>query len=100
MFHALADRSRRGMIDRLGRGPASVSELAGPFSMALPTVMKHLGVLEESGLVLSVKIGRVRTYRLQQEALADLERWLVERKASWNKTFDRLDQFLADEQSD
>lgn len=68
--------------------------------MALPTVMKHLGVLEESGLVLSVKIGRVRTYRLQQEALADLERWLVERKASWNKTFDRLDQFLADEQSD
>jgi DNA-binding transcriptional ArsR family regulator len=100
MFHALADRSRRGMIDRLGRGPASVSELAEPFSMALPTVMKHLGVLEESGLVRSVKTGRVRTYRLQQEALANLERWLAERKASWNTTFDRLDRFLADEQPD
>jgi DNA-binding transcriptional ArsR family regulator len=100
MFHALADPSRRSMIDRLGRGPASVSELAEPFSMALPTVMKHLGVLEKSGLVHSVKSGRVRTYRLQQEALANLERWLVGRKARWNETFDRLDRLLAEEQSD
>ncbi|UFS80683.1 MULTISPECIES: ArsR/SmtB family transcription factor [Rhizobium] len=98
MFQALSDRSRRGMIDRLGRGPASVSDLAGPLSMALPTVMKHLAVLEKSGLVRSEKSGRVRTYRLQTEALAQMERWLAERKASWNRTFDRLEQFLADDQ--
>ncbi|MDP9809058.1 DNA-binding transcriptional ArsR family regulator [Rhizobium tibeticum] len=98
MFQALSDRSRRGMIDRLGRGPASVSDLAEPLSMALPTVMKHLAVLEKSGLVRSAKTGRVRTYRLQTEALGQMERWLAERKASWNRTFDRLEQFLADDQ--
>ncbi|MDL2405607.1 metalloregulator ArsR/SmtB family transcription factor [Rhizobium calliandrae] len=96
MFQALSDQSRRGMIDRLGRGPASVTELAQPFAMALPTVMKHLHVLETSGLVLSEKTGRVRTYHLRKEALATLERWIGERKAGWNRTFDRLDQFLAD----
>ncbi|APO75056.1 ArsR family transcriptional regulator protein [Rhizobium etli 8C-3] len=79
MFHALSDRSRRGMVDRLGRGPASVMELARPLSMKLPTVMKHLNVLESSGLVLSEKAGRVRTYRLQQEALGHLDRWICER---------------------
>jgi DNA-binding transcriptional ArsR family regulator len=98
MFHALSDRSRRGMVDRLGHGPASVSELAEPLSMALPTVMKHLAVLEKSGLVHSEKSGRVRTYRLQKDALAQMEHWLAARKASWNKAFDRLDQFLADDQ--
>ncbi|ARO30505.1 ArsR family transcriptional regulator [Rhizobium sp. L9] len=97
MFHALSDRSRRGMIDRLGRGPASVTELAAPLAVALPTVMKHLQVLEESGLVLSEKSGRVRTYRLQQDALAAIERWVEQRKTRWNAAFDRLDQFLADE---
>ncbi|EJC79616.1 putative transcriptional regulator [Rhizobium leguminosarum bv. trifolii WSM2297] len=97
MFHALSDRSRRGMIDRLGRGPASVSELAAPLAVALPTVMKHLQVLEESGLVLSEKSGRVRTYRLQQDALATVERWVEQRKNRWTATFDRLDQYLAEE---
>ena len=96
MFQALSDQSRRGMIDRLGRGPASVTELAQPLAMALPTVMKHLHVLESSGLVLSEKTGRVRTYHLRKEALASVERWIAERKSGWNKTFDRLDQFLAD----
>lgn len=67
--------------------------------MALPTVMKHLGVLEESGIVLSVKTGRVRTYSLQRESFADVERWLAERRSNWNGTFDRLDRFLAEEQS-
>jgi DNA-binding transcriptional ArsR family regulator len=100
MFHALSDRSRRGMIDRLGRGPASVKELAKPLSMALPTVMKHLGVLETSGLVLSEKTGRVRTYRLQQDGLAALERWVEDRRTSWNKTFDRLDLFLAKDETE
>ncbi|MBY3069775.1 winged helix-turn-helix transcriptional regulator [Rhizobium laguerreae] len=97
MFHALSDRSRRGMIDRLGRGPASVTELAAPLAVALPTVMKHLQVLEESGLVLSEKSGRVRTYRLQQDALAAVERWVEQRKTRWAATFDRLDHFLANE---
>ncbi|WP_113408035.1 metalloregulator ArsR/SmtB family transcription factor [Hyphomicrobiales bacterium] len=96
MFQALSDQSRRGMIDRLGRGPASVTELAQPLDMALPTVMKHLQVLETSGLVLSEKAGRVRTYHLREEALAAVERWIAERKASWNRAFDRLDLFLAD----
>jgi DNA-binding transcriptional ArsR family regulator len=96
MFQALSDQSRRGMIDRLGRGPASVTELAQPLDMALPTVMKHLHVLEISGLVLSEKAGRVRTYHLRKEALASVERWITERKASWNKAFDRLDLFLAE----
>ncbi|ARM88761.1 ArsR family transcriptional regulator protein [Rhizobium sp. CIAT894] len=97
MFHALSDRSRRGMIDRLGRGPASVTELAAPLAVALPTVMKHLQVLEESGLVLSEKSGRVRTYRLQQDALAAVERWVEQRKSGWTASFDRLDQYLAEE---
>jgi DNA-binding transcriptional ArsR family regulator len=97
MFHALSDRSRRGMVDRLGRGPASVSELAEPLSMALPTVLKHLQVLELSGLVQSEKTGRVRTYQLQQDALVHLERWIDERRIKWNRTFDRLDLFLATE---
>ena len=98
MFHALSDRSRRGMVDRLGRGPASVSELAEPLSMALPTVMKHLAVLERSGLVRSEKSGRVRTYRLEAGALGQVERWLAEHKASWNASFDRLERFLSDDQ--
>ncbi|AJD41508.1 winged helix-turn-helix transcriptional regulator [Rhizobium sp. SEMIA 4085] len=83
MFHALSDRSRRGMVDRLGRGPASVMELAKPLSMTLPTVMKHLSVLESSGLVQSEKAGRVRTYRLQQDALGHLDRWISERNRQY-----------------
>ena len=64
MFHALGDSSRRAMVERLSRGPASVSELARPFEMALPTVVQHLGVLEKAGIVTSAKAGRVRTYQL------------------------------------
>lgn len=97
MFQALSDQSRRGMIVRLGEGPASVTELALPLAMALPTVMKHLQVLEAGGLVQSEKTGRVRTYHLRKEALAAVERWVAERKAGWNRTFDRLDTHLADD---
>lgn len=85
------------MVERLGRGPASVSELAEPFAMALPTVMKHLSVLETSGLVTSEKAGRVRTYRLRRDGLTDVERWISTRKASWNLAFDRLDLLLAED---
>jgi DNA-binding transcriptional ArsR family regulator len=96
MFSALADPSRRGMVDRLSRGPASVSELAEPLAMALPSVLKHLQVLEGSGLVASEKAGRVRTYRLEAAALQQLERWVAQRSAFWQRRFDRLERFLAE----
>src|SRR5687767_6505008 len=95
IFHALADPSRRGMIDRLSEGPASVSELAQPLDMALPSVVKHLAVLETGGLVSSEKTGRVRTYRIAPDAIAAVESWLAMRKARWNAQFDRLDAQLA-----
>lgn len=94
LFHALADTSRRGMIDRLSRGPASVSELAQPLSMALPSVVKHLAVLEAGGMVTSAKTGRVRTYRLSPGALAQVEAWAAARKAGLDAQFDRLERYL------
>ena len=97
MFHALADASRRGMVDRLSEGPASVSELARPLAMALPSVVKHLAVLEAGGIVLSAKAGRVRTYRIAPGALSAVESWVAERKAKRNSHFDRLQQYLADQ---
>lgn len=95
-FHALADPTRRGMIAQLCRGPASVSELAAPLTMALPSVMQHLQVLEESGLVRSEKVGRVRTCRLESRALSLAERWITSRRASWERRLDRLGDVLAD----
>lgn len=97
LFHALADNSRRGMIDRLSEGPASVSELAQPLKMALPSVTKHLNVLEAGGLVVSEKTGRVRTYRIAPDAFGDIEAWVAERKAKWNRRFDRLEHYLAEQ---
>ena len=95
-FHALADPSRRAMIDRLARGPASVSELATPLSMSLPAVMQHLAVLEASGLVRSAKVGRVRTCSIDPTALAQIEQWAGERRAEWQRSIDRLGQMLAE----
>lgn len=95
VFHALADPSRLGIVERLSRGPASVGELAEPLAMALPSVMKHLRVLEDGGLVLSKKTGRVRTYRIQPRALAAIDKWVSQRRAAWDARFDRLDQLLA-----
>ena len=97
MFHAFADASRRGMVDRLSRGPASVTELAQPLGMALPSVMKHLAVLEAGGVVRSQKLGRVRTYHLAPDALETLETWVAERKLNLNRQFDRLEQYLAEQ---
>jgi len=97
MFHALADASRRGMVDRLSEGPASVSELARPLAMALPSVVKHLAVLEAGGIVLSAKAGRVRTYRIAPGALSTVESWVSQRKAQWNSHLDRLEQYLSDQ---
>lgn len=95
VFRALSDPARRGMIDRLARGPASVSELAAPLDMSLPAVMQHLQVLEESGLVKSAKVGRVRTCHIEAAPLQQAERWVAARRALWEGRFDRLGQFLA-----
>src|SRR5215212_7217346 len=95
MFHALADPTRRAMIERLSRGPASVSELAKPLAMSLPAVVQHLQVLEGSGLVISEKAGRVRTCRLNPVALQTAEQWISERRSGWEKRLDRLGDFLA-----
>lgn len=94
VFAALADPSRRTMIERLSRGPASVSELAQPLPMSLPSVLQHLWLLEQRGLVRSRKVGRVRTYRIQPEALRPVERWINERKAGWERRLDRLGEHL------
>jgi DNA-binding transcriptional ArsR family regulator len=99
VFHALADPSRLGMVERLSRGPASVKELAEPLAMALPSVLKHLRVLEQGRLVRSQKTGRVRVYQLEPRALDAVERWLAQRRANWNERFDRLEQLLAEERA-
>jgi DNA-binding transcriptional ArsR family regulator len=93
-FQALADGNRRSMVARLTRGPASVSELAGPLDVSLPTVLQHLDVLQRSGLVHSEKVGRVRTCRLQPEPLQTIERWIREHRAAWERRLDLLGDVL------
>jgi DNA-binding transcriptional ArsR family regulator len=95
MFQALADPSRRAMLDRLCRGPASVSQLAEPLAMSLPAVVQHLQVLEASGLVRTEKIGRVRTCHIETAALRTAESWIRERRTSWEQRLDRLGDYLA-----
>ena len=99
VFHALAEPTRRAMVERLSRGPASVSELAAPFAMSLPAIVQHLAVLEESGIVSSEKVGRVRTCRIEPKALSLAEQWINERRTSWERRLDRLGEFLADEET-
>jgi DNA-binding transcriptional ArsR family regulator len=94
MFHALSDPSRRAMIERLARGPASVSELAKPFGMALPSVVQHLGVLEAAGIVSSAKVGRVRTYQLTPGALTLAAEWISRQKLPAERRLDRLGTYL------
>jgi DNA-binding transcriptional ArsR family regulator len=93
-FHALADPTRRAMIERLSRGPASVSELAQPLAMSLPAVVQHLAVLEASGLVASQKVGRVRTCRMDPAALSLAEQWIDQRRREWERRLDRLGEHL------
>jgi DNA-binding transcriptional ArsR family regulator len=93
-FQALADPARRAMVDRLILGPASVSELAKPLPMSLPAVMLHLKVLEDSGLVKSEKLGRVRTCRIEPKMLSQAERWIAERRQMWERNLDRLGKYL------
>lgn len=97
LFAALADANRRAMVDQLARGPASVSDLAKPLSIALPSALKHLAVLEACGVLQSDKAGRVRTYRIAPDAFGGLEAWVAERKAMWHRQFDALDALLAEQ---
>ena len=94
VFHALADPTRRAVLEQLSRGPASVSELAQPFRMALPSFAQHLEVLEHCGLVQSRKRGRVRTYQLAPEPLEEAEQWLVAQREQWERRLDQLDDYL------
>lgn len=95
MFQALADPGRRSMLERLTRGPASVSELAKPLAMSLPAVVQHLQVLVASGLVKTEKVGRVRTCQLQPAALRSAEQWIADRRMIWERRLDRLGEYLA-----
>ncbi len=95
VFQALADPTRLAVVTRLAQGPASMSALAEPFDMALPSFSQHLRLLEGCGLVRSHKSGRVRTFELQPERLTDAERWLVALRAHWSRRLDRLDDYLS-----
>jgi DNA-binding transcriptional ArsR family regulator len=99
VFHALSDPARRVMVERLSRGPASVSELAQPLDMTLPAVIQHLQVLEASGLVRSEKTGRVRTCRIEARALKRAESWISARRSSLERHLDRLGEFLAEQEA-
>jgi len=94
IFQALADPTRRAVLGRLGRGPASVSELAKPFDMALPSFMKHIHVLEDSGWIRTRKQGRVRTCAIEKKPLAAVEAWLSAQRDLWEDRTDRLEQFV------
>jgi DNA-binding transcriptional ArsR family regulator len=94
VFHALADPTRRSLVERLTRGPASVSELAAPLPMSLPAVMQHLAVLDAAGLTHSEKRGRVRWRRLNVEAMAAAETWIADRRRLWNARLDALERHL------
>ena len=96
MFQALADPTRRAMVERLSRGSASVSELAQPFARSLPVVVQQLKVLETSGLVRTEKVGRVRTCRLDPAALSLAEQWIHQRRQSWEERFERLGTVLGE----
>ena len=93
VFRALSDPTRRSVVERLSRSAASVSELAEPFEMALPSFVQHLRVLEDSGLVHSTKRGRVRTYRLAPERLKVVQGWLEKQRSLWERRLDQFDRY-------
>jgi DNA-binding transcriptional ArsR family regulator len=98
VFQALADPTRRALVERLSRGPESVGKLAEPLEMSLPAVMQHLSVLEASGLVRSEKLGRVRTCRIEPSVLRAAEKWLAARQATWERRLDRLGELPAEQE--
>lgn len=94
-FQALADPTRRAIVEKLSAGPASVSDIAAPLPMSLPAVVQHLQVLEASGLISSKKVGRVRTCQIEVPVLHRAEKWINERRELWERRLDRLDRYLA-----
>jgi DNA-binding transcriptional ArsR family regulator len=94
VFHALANPTRRKVLERLSVGPATVSELATPFDMQLPSFMQHLSVLERSRLIRSKKRGRVRTYEIAPERFQVVDDWLTARRRLWEARLDRFDQYV------
>lgn len=94
IFYALADPTRLAIVGRLGQGPESVSALAAPFAMALPSFMKHLSILERSGVIRSSKAGRVRTCELQPKTLSRAEQWMAQQRAMWEARTDRMAAFV------
>lgn len=94
VFQALAHPTRRAVLERLGRGPASVGELAGPFDLALPSFVQHLRTLEDAGLVRSRKDGRVRTYALHPDRLQVAEGWLARQRTLWDRRLDQFDDYV------
>jgi DNA-binding transcriptional ArsR family regulator len=97
VFHALADPTRRRIVELLDGGPATVSQLAAPLPMSLPAVLQHLQVLEAAGVVRTEKVGRVRTCRLDVKRLDTVQDWITERRRTWERRLDRLGDFLAAE---
>jgi DNA-binding transcriptional ArsR family regulator len=100
VFHALGDPTRRTILEKLTAGPVSVSQLAAPLKMTLAAVVQHLQVLEESRLVRTEKLGRVRTCRIDPAGLAVAEQWIADRRSLWEKRLDRLGDLLADDLPD
>src|SRR3984957_11278578 len=95
VFHALGDPTRRKIVEKLSEGPISVSRLAKPLDVTLAAVVQHLQVLEKSGLVRTEKVGRVRTCRVETAGLSLVEQWISDRRATWERRFDRLGDLLA-----
>jgi len=96
VFHALGDPTRRAIVERLSQGPISVSRLAEPLDVTLAAVVQHLQVLEESGLVQTEKVGRVRTCSLEPGGLSVAEKWIGDRRSMWERRLDRLGDLLAE----
>src|SRR5215207_7948637 len=96
VFHALGDPTRRAIVEKLSERPLSVSELAMPLSMTLTAVAQHLQVLEDGGLIHTEKIGRVRTCRIERAGFSILERWIADRRSTWERRIDRLGDLLAE----
>src|SRR5580693_6992824 len=95
VFHALAEPTRRAIMERLTSGPSTVSDLARPFDMTLAAIVQHLQVLEDSGVIRTEKVGRVRTCRIEPKGLRVAEAWIAERRTLWEQRLDRLGDFLA-----
>jgi DNA-binding transcriptional ArsR family regulator len=100
VFHALRDPTRRAIVEKLSRGPLSVSRLAMPLDVTLAAVVQHLQVLEQSGLVHTEKVGRVRTCRIEPAGLSAAEQWIGDRRSAWERRLDRLGDLLAESDED